>query len=104
MSDAHRDVASGSPRLREVMERRPGFNPDFAGKMAECEGGSSAEVRPGVVLPAREFYRGRLTGLFFDTGDPPSRWYEMVALEVVPEGYEQSSVWCEEGFLFVTEG
>lgn len=79
------------------------MDPTLAGKKAECEGGGPSEIRPGVVMPAREFFRGRLTGVYFDLGAPPARWYEMIALEVAPEEYAAESVWCEEGFLFVME-
>lgn len=79
------------------MDRHYAFDASLAGLWATCEGGGPAEG--GIA--AREFFRGRLTGLFYVEGDPPWRWFEMSDLEVKPPGYAHASVWCEEGFLFI---
>ncbi len=89
--------------MANVIGRKYGVDAGVAGKIAECDGGGAVEVSRGVVLAAREFFRGRLSGLYFDEGDPPARWYEMVTLEDRPEGYVDDTVWCEQGFVFIME-
>lgn len=87
------------------MERRYGVDHNMVGKWAECDGGGPIEGSPGgpPVLGARENFRGRLSGVYYDEGDPPWRWYEMVSLEIRPEGYGYDTVWCEEGFIFLLD-
>jgi len=81
-------------------EARAGFDPELAGRLAECDGG-------GAVLDTRwgrrEEFRGRLTGEYVDHGDPPWRWYRMVELDQKPEDFAAEAVWCESGNLFVCE-
>lgn len=83
------------------MARTTGFDPELSGKWAECDGGTATEGGPAGLLGSREFFRGRLSGLYYDEGDPPWRWYELVALTEKPEDYREDSVWCEEGFIFL---
>ena len=87
------------------MERTYNVNHDLAGKRAECEGGMPVAGPPGGpdLLGSREYFRGRLSGLYFDEGDPPWRWYELVGLESRPEDWTGDVVWCEEGFLFLMD-
>jgi len=77
--------------------RKHGFNPEFAGKRAECDGG-----RPvmGSRYATREDFTGTLTGEYVDHGDPPWRWYLMGELTSKPDAYEADTVWCEESFIF----
>jgi len=79
---------------------KPGFNPDYAGRKAECDGG-------GPVLDGRyatrEEFAGTLTGEYVDHGDPPWRWYLMGDLTKKPDAYEDDVVWCEEGLLFLID-
>ncbi len=82
----------------ETMPVRAGFDPKFAGKRAECDGGGPIA---GTRLAGREEFAGTLTGEYVDHGDPPWRWYLMVGLVRRPPGYADESVWCEAGNLFV---
>lgn len=76
-----------------------GFDPALAGKRAECDGGSvDSEGRA-----SREEFGGTLTGEYLEYGEPPQRWYLLTALTLKPPYYEEDSVWCETGFLFVME-
>ncbi|MGH2586861.1 MAG: hypothetical protein ACRDJE_18260 [Dehalococcoidia bacterium] len=78
---------------------RYGFDPAMAGRRAECDGGSvDAEGRA-----SREEFAGRLTGEYFEQGDPPWRWYLMTDLTQRPPYFEHESVWCDAGFLFVMD-
>jgi len=86
------------------MERRYNINPRLTGRIAECDGGMMVAGGPAGAMGSREHFRGRLTGIYFEEGDPPWRWYEMRDLEVKPPEYEEDSVWCEAGFLFLMEG
>ena len=70
------------------------FDAERAGKRAECDGGGLTEVG----LAGRDEFAGLLTGVFVETGYPPSRWYLMAAIEGRAQG---ESAWCEQGFLFV---
>jgi hypothetical protein len=88
------------------MARRYYFDRSLTGLWAECDGGSLVEGGPAGVLGAREFFRGRLTGLYFEEGEPPYppwRWYELADLVIKPPGYLEDTVWCEEGFLFIVD-
>jgi hypothetical protein len=79
---------------------RPGFDPALAGRRAECDGGG---LVAGTRWARREEFAGRLTGEYVDHGDPPWRWYRMVALERKPEHFAGDAVWCESGSLFVDD-
>ena len=78
-----------------------GFDPDMAGKRAECDGGGPIE---GTRYAARQEFTGTLTGHYIDHGDPPWRWYLMVDLVCKPREYVWDRVWCESGNLFLIEG
>jgi hypothetical protein len=76
-----------------------GFDPAVAGKRAECDGGSvDAEGHA-----SREEFAGTLTGEYLEYGSPPQRWYLMAHLTFKPPYYDDDSVWCETGFLFVMD-
>jgi hypothetical protein len=76
-----------------------GYDSALAGKRAECDGGSvDHEGRA-----AREDFAGTLTGEYLEYGTPPQRWYLMTGLTLKPPYYDEESVWCETGFLFVME-
>jgi hypothetical protein len=79
---------------------RRGFDPEIAGKRAECDGGGHIA---GTRFAGRQEFTGTLTGEFVDHGDPPWRWYLMTDLTRKPEGYTSDAVWCESGNLFVLE-
>jgi len=79
---------------------RSGFDPEMAGKLAECDGGGP--VGDGQYA-ARQEFTGRLTGEYVDHGDPPWRWYLMIDLRKKPEGYAAESVWCESQSLFLID-
>ena len=55
------------------------------------------------MLGSRDLFRGRLTGLYYDEGNPPWRWYELADLVQKPEEHLDLTVWCEEGFLFLED-
>lgn len=74
-----------------------GFNPDYAGKYAECDGGGPIE---GTRMSGRQDFAGTLTGDYIDHGDPPWRWYLMKDLVLKPQTWEDDAVWCLEGNLF----
>jgi hypothetical protein len=76
---------------------REGFDPDLAGRRAECDGGGPVE---GTYFAGRMEFTGRLTGDYIDHGDPPWRWYLMVDLEQKPPEFEGDAVWCESGSVF----
>jgi len=69
----------------------------MAGKQAECDGGGPV----GGRYAGRQQFAGRLTGDYFDHGDPPSRWYLMVDLIEKPANYESDAVWCEAGNVYL---
>jgi hypothetical protein len=81
-------------------EARRGFDPGFAGRRAECDGGG---LVPGTKYVGRQEFTGRLTGEYVDHGDPPWRWYLMVELSDKPENYGDEGVWCESQSLFLVE-
>ncbi len=84
--------------------RKYGVDERLAGRRAECEGGGPVAVGGATrVLGGRENFSGRLTGLFFEDGDPPWVWYQMGDLDQKPEGYSEEFVWCEATFLFVLD-
>ena len=77
-----------------------GFNPDYKGRRAECDGGAQiAETK----YAGRQFFAGTLTGGYRDFGRYPWRWYLMAELTVKPEAYTQEAVWCDEGSLILTD-
>lgn len=80
---------------------RHAFDPELAGKRAECDGGGQVA---GTHFAGREDFAGRLTGEYVEEGDPPWRWYLLTDLTLKPEGYPAEAVWCESGHLFVVEG
>ena len=84
------------PRREQPLVR--GFDPDLAGKHAECDGGG---LIPGLPYAARQDFAGRLTGEYVDHGDPPWRWYLLKNLDRRPEGYPGDAVWCLAENLFV---
>ena len=77
-----------------------GFDPDYAGKRAECDGGAFIT---GTHLAGRQEFRGRLTGHYTENGDPPWRWYLMTELELKPPNWEHTAVWCLKGNLYLVE-
>ena len=97
MSDAPQAKA---PQADIPLPVVPGFDPEMAGRRAECDGGGPVE---GTRYAARQDFAGMLTGEYIDHGDPPWRWYLMINLTKKPDGYLPDSVWCESGMLFVVE-
>ena len=85
------------------MERRYGVDPELALRVAECDGGDATIGSDGITLGSRESFRGRLTGVYFEEGDPPWRWYELADLTLKPEWHLDDTVWCEEGFIWVMD-
>jgi len=90
---------------KQKYERSYGVDEAIKGKHAECDGGAShPSVMPNGdwgLMPSRETFKGVLTGLYFDQGDPPWRWYEMLILADRPANYPEETVWCEPGFIFL---
>lgn len=91
--------------MEQKMERRYGLDQQLVGRLAECDGGGPIVVGPGPrgVVPGRELFRGRLTGVFLEQGDPPWIWYQMGDLEIKPDNYTEEKVWCEKDFLFLMD-
>jgi hypothetical protein len=83
-----------------VHERRSGFDPAMAGRIAECDGGHAVL---GTHFAGREDFTGTLTGEYVDHGDPPWRWYLLGELTRKPPEYTHDTVWCESGNLFVAD-
>lgn len=83
-----------------IHERRAGFDPAMAGRIAECDGGHAVL---GTQYAGREEFTGTLTGEYVDHGDPPWRWYLLGDLTRRPEEYTHDTVWCESGNLFVMD-
>ena len=77
---------------------RPGFAANVAGKRAESHGGHAIA---GTRYAGRQEFAGTLSGEYVDHGDPVWRWYLLVELTQKPDGYQQDSVWCESGNLFI---
>ena len=77
-----------------------GFNPQYAGKRAECDGGAHIA---GTKYAGRQFFAGTLTGNYRDYGDYPWRWYLMTKLTQMPRGYVHETVWCDEGSLLLED-
>jgi hypothetical protein len=77
-----------------------GFDPEMAGKRAECDGGGAIE---GTRFAVRQDFTGTLTGEYVDHGEPAWRWYLMVDLVQKPAGYPWDSVWCESGSIFLAD-
>jgi hypothetical protein len=84
----------------EPLPVRKGFDQDMAGKWAECDGGGPIGK---TRLAGRQEFSGRLTGEYFDHGNPPWRWYLMVDLADKPANYEWDAVWCEAGNIYLVE-
>ncbi len=80
-----------------------GIDPHMIGRRALCDGGVASAGGPAGMLGAWERFVGRLTGYYFEEGDPPWRWYLMADLAEKPEEYTEDSVWCESGFLFLLD-
>ncbi len=85
----------------EEIETRKGFDPELAGRRAECDGGAPVA---GTRMAGRQEFTGVLTGEYVDHGDPPWRWYLLGNLTDKPEGYPSDSVWCESGSLYFRAG
>ena len=85
------------------MERRYAVDPAMTMRLAECDGGGPVRTDSGQVVSMRFLYRGRLTGVYFEEGEPPWRWYEMTDLSIKPPWHTDDSVWCEQGFLFLID-
>jgi hypothetical protein len=87
-----------------VAERRHavkrGYDPEMAGKRAECDGGGPV---PGTHFVGRQEFTGTLTGDYIDHGDPPWRWYLMGDLAVKPDEHASEAVWCESESVFLVE-
>ncbi len=83
-----------------------GVDRNLIGRVAECEGGGPVTIGSGIggVVGGREFFRGKLTGIFLEQGDPPWTWYQMGDLEIKPDNYSAELVWCEKDFLFLMDG
>ena len=79
---------------------RPGFDSEKAGKLAECDGGGAIA---GTRYAGREEFHGKLTGEYVDHGEPSWRWYLLTDLTLKPDGYTETTVWCESGNLFITK-
>jgi hypothetical protein len=79
---------------------RPGFDPDLAGKLAECDGGGPVM---GTKFAGRQEFTGTLTGKYMDHGDPPWRWYLMTDLTQRPENFDGDCVWCESDSIFLVD-
>ena len=79
---------------------RPGFDPEKAGRRAECDGGGMIE---GTHFAGRQEFTGTLTGDYYDQGDPPWRWYLMTDLTRKPGNFPAGAVWCESGNLFLLD-
>ncbi len=86
------------PPQSDVMQR--GFDPEIAGRRAECDGGG---LVPGTHYVGREEFTGTLTGEFVDHGDPPWRWLLMKDLVRKPDGFESDGVWCESESVFIVD-
>lgn len=86
--------------MADAVPIQRGFDPEMAGRRAECDGGSLIE---GTHFAVRQDFAGVLTGDYVDHGDPAWRWYLMESLTLKPEGYPADSVWCESGMLFIVE-
>lgn len=84
----------------QSIDGKKGFEADYAGQIAECDGGGPIT---GTKYSARQDFKGRLTGECVDVGDPPSRWYLMVDLTEKPEAYAGDAVWCLAGNTFLGE-
>lgn len=77
-----------------------GFNPDYQGKRAECDGGGQiAETK----YAGRQFFAGTLTGAYRDFGPYPWRWYLMSELTDKPENFNLKAVWCDEESLILID-
>lgn len=85
---------------RESQPFRGGFNPQYAGKHAECDGGAHIV---STRYAGRQFFAGSLTGDYRDYGDYPWRWYLMTEFTQMPKGYSHEAVWCDEGSLILDD-
>jgi hypothetical protein len=82
------------------MRQQRGFDPEMAGRIAECDGGGAI---PGTRYAGRQEFTGRLTGEYIDHGDPPWRWYLLSGLTRKPDNYTDDAVWCEKGNVWLVE-
>ena len=98
-------MTSREEEYKQRNQRKYGVDETLKGKYAECDGGGALEtVLPNGqwgIMPGRQLFKGVLTGLYFDQGDPPWRFYEMLLPNERPEAYPMETVWCEPGFLFL---
>jgi hypothetical protein len=77
-----------------------GFNPDYKGRKAECDGGAQiAETK----YAGRQYFAGTLSGDYRDFGPYPWRWYLLTELTLKPENYVHEAVWCDEGSIVFTD-
>lgn len=83
----------------EGMSFTPGFNADYTGKFAECDGGMHVVGN----LSGRQDFAGVLSGDYRDYGSYPWRWYLMKDLQRKPDGYPNEAVWCDEGSLILVD-
>lgn len=77
-------------------EYTEGFNKEYAGKRAECEGGAGIK---GTKYAGRQYFTGTLTGHYRDFGSFKWRWYLLTELTKKPEAFPHDAVWCEEESL-----
>ncbi len=82
---------------KEPLPTTKGFDPEMAGKRAECDGGGHF----GEKYIRREEFAGTLSGEYVDHGDPPWRWYLLKDLYQKPDHYAFDSVWCEKGNIYL---
>lgn len=96
MSEDTSDTTKPARNPGEVL----GFNPDYANRRAECDGGGPIK---GTRLSGRQDFAGTLTGDYVDQGNPPARWYLMKDLTLKPPNCEDEAIWCLEGNLFLVD-
>ena len=96
------------PETEDKNKRKYGIDESMKGQYAECDGGASMPVvlpnGEWGLMPSRETFKGVLTGVFFDQGDPPWRWFKMDNLTVRPEEVgTEDTVWCQEDFVWFAD-
>ncbi len=77
---------------------RVSFDEALAGRRAEADGGAHVE---GTQFGFRAEFEGTLTGRRLVQGDPPWHWLELGDLTGKPEDFADSTVWCEESFVYI---
>lgn len=88
-------MSEDTPTKTPDIPYKTGFNAEYQGKAAECDGGQHVVGN----LSGRQDFSGILTGDFRDYGNYPWRWYLMSNLVYKPQGFEHEAVWCDEGSL-----